>query len=248
MSSIRIECVRDAATLETLNQNFDCLSGGNAMRRLSWLLPWWNAYQATHLLHVLVAYRDAKVCGIMPLAETTSPLTGRSLVFMGSGKVCSDDCGILVGPSDAQDVSEAFATWIVQSPECCRWDHLNLDGVRENNFAMECFATQLQKLTGLQIERKQGPNCWSAPLAGGLEAYKNRLSKRVRKIFRDAESTLDSGKGTFEIAQSKEQALAFARQIENMHQSRWQERGIEGCFSTHEFKGFVDNTVVHMWQ
>ncbi|MCY2982756.1 MAG: GNAT family N-acetyltransferase [Planctomycetota bacterium] len=218
------------------------------MRRLSWLLPWWNAYQATHSLHVIVAYRDAKVCGIMPLAETACSLTGRSLVFMGSGKVCSDDCGILVGASDAQEVSEAFATWMIQSPECCRWDHLNLDGVRENNFAMECFASQLQKLSGQQIERKPGPNCWSAPLAGGLEAFKNRLSKRAKKIFRDAESVLDSGKGTFEIAQSKEQAMAFARQIEDMHQSRWQERGIQGCFSTHEFTSFMDGAVAHMWQ
>ncbi len=248
MTSIRIECLREAAALETLKQDFDRLSGGNAMRRLSWLLPWWNAYQATHFLHVLVAYRDGNVCGIMPLAETTSPLTGRSLVFMGSGKVCSDDCGILVEPSDAQEVAEAFATWAVQSPECSRWDHLNLDGVRENNFAMECFATQLQKITGLQIERKPSPNCWSAPVDGGLEAYKSRLTKRARKIFREAEAALDSGKGTFEIAQSKEQALAFARQIEGMHQSRWQERGIEGCFSTQEFTSFVDSAVAHMWE
>ena len=248
MTSIRIECVRDTAALESLERDFDQLSGGNAMRRLSWLIPWWNAYQATHSLHVLIAYRDGNVCGIMPLAETTSPLTGRSLVFMGSGKVCTDDCGILVKQSDAQEVSEVFATWVVQSPECCRWDHLNLDGVRENNFAMECFADQLQKLTGLQIERKSSPNCWSAPLAGGLEAYKSRLTKRARKIFREAEASLDSGKGTFEIAQSKEQALAFARQIEGMHQSRWQERGIEGCFSTQEFTRFVDGAVAHQWQ
>lgn len=248
MFPIRIECVRDAAGLEAIKQDFDRLSGGNTMQRLSWLLPWWNAYQATHSLHALVAYRDAKVCGIMPLAETTSSLTGRSLLFMGSGKVCSDDCGILVEQSDAQEVAESFATWVVQSPECCRWDHLNLDGVRENNFAMECFATQLHKLTGLHIERKSSPNCWSAPLTGGLAAYKSRLTKRARKIFREAESGLDSGHGTFEIAQSKEQALEFARQIGGMHQARWQDRGIEGCFSTNEFTNFVDNAVESLWQ
>ena len=113
---------------------------------------------------------------------------------------------------------------------------------------MECFANQLQKLTGSQIERKPSPNCWSAPIADGLEAYKSRLTKRARKIFREAETALDSGKGAFEIAQSKDQALAFARQIENMHQSRWQERGIDGCFSTDEFTSFVDGAVAQMWQ
>jgi len=248
MTSIRVECVRDTATLETLKQDFDRLSGGNAMQRLSWLLPWWNAYQANHLLHVLVAYRDATVCGIMPLVETTSHLTGRSLVFMGNGKVCTDDCGILVERSDAREIAETFASWIVQSPECCRWDHLNLDGVRESNFAMQFFATQFQNLTGSRIERKQSPNCWSAPLSGGLDAYKSRLTKRARKIFREAESALDSGNATFEIAGSRDQAKEFAREIEGMHQARWQERGIDGCFSTKEFTNFVDNAVSSMWR
>jgi len=248
MTSIRVKCVRDTATLETLKQDFDRLSGGNAMKRLSWLLPWWNAYQANYLLHVLVAYRDATVCGIMPLAETTSPLTGRSLVFMGNGKVCTDDCGILAERGDAREIAEAFASWMIQSHECCRWDHLNLDGVREGNFAMECFATQFQKLTGIQIERKQSPNRWSIPLVGGLYAYNSRLTKRARKIFREAESALDSGKGIFEIAQSKEQAIGFAREIEGMHQARWQERGIDGCFSKKEFTNFVDDAVASMWQ
>ena len=248
MTSIRVECVRDVTTLESLRKDFDRLSSGIAMRRLSWLLAWWNAYHASYHLHVLVAFRNDTVCGIMPLAEITSTLTGRLLVFMGSGKVCSDDCGILVEPVDAKETAESFATWMVQSPDCCRWDHLNLDGIRENNYAMACFANQIERLTNIQIDRKLSPNCWSVPLDGGLEAYRSRLSKRARKIFREAEASLDSSIGTLEIAQSQDQAMEFARQIERMHQARWQERGIEGCFSTPDFRHFVDGIVAGMWQ
>ncbi len=245
---IRIECVRDAARLESLKSDFDRLSNGAAMRRLSWLMPWWDAYQATHRLHVLVAYRGESVCGILPLTEATSALTGRSLVFMGSGKVCSDDMGILAEPADGQEVAAAFATWLVESPDCCRWDHLDLDGVRENNLTMDTFGQLLEALTGSQIERKPSPSCWAAPLAGSEAAYLIRLSKRVRKLLREAESAIESGNATFEIAQTQEQALEFACEIERMHQARWKEQGINGCFSTSEFQGFLKDAIRNMWQ
>ena len=217
------------------------------MQRLSWLMPWWDAYQATHRLHVLVAYRGESVCGILPLAETTSALTGRSLVFLGSGKVCSDDLGILAENTDGEEVALAFATWLIQSPECCRWDQLNLDGVRDDNQVMDYFGQCIEALSGSQIERKPSPNCWAAPLDGGLDSYRKRLTKRARKIVREAEAAIVSGKGVFEIALAKEQALEFACEIERMHQARWKERGVRGCFSTKEFTCFLNDAIRSLW-
>ena len=248
MTTIRIECVRDAARLETLKKDFARLSNGATMQRLSWLMPWWNAYQATYRLHVLVAHRGESVCGIMPLAETTSAVTGRSLVFMGSGKVCSDDRGILAQPSDNEEVAVSFAKWLMESPDCCRWDQLDFDGVRQDNQAMECFGVVIESLTGSQIERKQSPSCWAASFEGGYDSYLSRLSKRARKIVQEAASTIYSGKGKFELAQTHEQALEFVREIERMHQARWKEQGIEGCFSKSEFSHFLGGTIRTMWQ
>ena len=247
MTSIRIECICDAEKLKSLKCDFDRLSNGAVMQRLCWLLPWWDAYQTSHKLHVLVAYRGGEVCGILPLAETSLVVTGRTLVFMGSGKVCSDNQGILVEDSDSQEVAEAFATWLVESPDCCRWDHLDLDGVRESNRAMKLFGQHLEALTGSSIERKGSPNCWSASLEGGLDAYRSRLSSRARKIFREAESAIGTGAGVFEIAQTLEQALDFTDEIEQMHQARWREQGIEGCFTSSAFRTFLKSAICHMW-
>ncbi len=244
---IRVECVREPAKLKSLTCDFDRLSKGATMQRLSWLMPWWDAYQTTHRLHVLVAYRGESVRGIFPLAETYSALTGRSLVFLGSGKVCSDDLGILAESCEVEEVAEAFATWLIQSPDCCRWDQLDLDGVREANQAMAHFGECMEALTCSQINRKPSPNCWAAPLDGGLESYRNRLTRRVRKIVREAEAAIDNGKGVLEIAQSLEQALEFVSDIEKMHQTRWKERGINGCFSTTEFRYFLNETIRCMW-
>jgi len=247
MTTIRIECVRDAGKLESLKGDFDRLSKGAVMQRLCWLLPWWEAYQSSHTLHVAVAYRDEQVCGILPLVERNVVITGRTLVFMGSGKVCSDDLGILVEEADSEEIAEAFATWLVESPDCCRWDHLDLDGVRANNRVMELFGQRLESLSDSQIERKASPNCWAAPLDGGLDAYRSRLTYRVRKLIRDAETAMSSKVGKFEIAQSLEQALEFADEIERLHQARWREKGIEGCFTSNDFSTFLKAAIRRMW-
>lgn len=247
MTTIRIECVRDAEKLESLKGDFDRLSKGAVMQRLCWLLPWWKAYQSSHTLHVLVAYRGEQVCGILPLAETNAVVTGRTLVFMGSGKVCSDDLGILVEASDSEAIADAFATWLIESSECCRWDHLDLDGVRSDNRVMDIFGHRLELLSGSQIERKASPNCWSASLEGGLDAYRSRLTKRVNKIFREAESAVRSRVGEFETAQTLDQALAFVDEIERMHQARWREQGIEGCFTSNAFSTFLKTAIRSMW-
>ena len=245
---LRVECIREASKLESLRVHFDRLSHGATMRRLSWLIPWWNAYQANYKLHVLVAYRGENVCGILPLAETTATVTGRCLVFMGSGKACSDDLGILAEQDDAEEVADAFANRLMQSQDCCEWDHLDLDGVRENNACMAYFARSLEALSGSSIERKPSPNCWATSLEGGFDSFRSRLTKRARKIVRDAESAIDSGMGIFEIAQTREQALEFVGEIETMHQARWKERGIEGCFSRKEFVSFLNNSIESLWQ
>lgn len=217
------------------------------MQRLCWLLPWWEAYQSSHALHVLVAYRGEQVCGILPLAETSMVATGRTLVLMGSGKVCSDDLGILVDESDRNEIADAFATWLVASPDCCRWDHLDLDGVRENNQTMKVFGQRLEALVGSQIERKASPNCWAASVEGGLDAYRSRLTKRARRIAREAESAISSGVGEFEVALTLDQALDSVDAIERMHQARWREQGIDGCFTTTAFRVFVKSAIRNMW-
>ena len=245
---IQVECVRDAHRLEALRVDWDRLSRGSVMQRFSWLMSWWRAYQANHRLHVLVAYRGEQVCGLMPLAETKTVWTGCTLVFMGSGKVCSDNQGILSDASDVNDVSDAFAMWLSVSPDCCRWDHLDLDGVREHNSGMKRFGETLAQETGTRIDFTSSPNCWAASLEGGLDAYKSRLTKRVRKILRESEIEYSSGRSGFEIAQTLDQARAFVREIEQMHQQRWKERGIDGCFSQQSFSNFLDHALHDLWQ
>jgi CelD/BcsL family acetyltransferase involved in cellulose biosynthesis len=244
---LRVECIRDTAVLESLKPDWDRLAHGSVMRGFSWQAAWWDAYRDSCKLHVLVAYRDDRICGLLPLSETYSAWTGRTLVFIGSGKVCSDDLGILVDEIERDEVADAFATFLVESKNCCRWDHLNLDGIRESDLGMLRFGRMLKLLNGAEIEYKASPNCWVASLEGGEEAYRKRLSKRARKILSEAFEEVESGRSQFEVAQTLPQAHAFAKEIERMHQSRWKERGIQGCFTEHGFTDFLQHAIERLW-
>jgi hypothetical protein len=217
------------------------------MRSLSWLLPWYSAYDSVYRLCILVAYRENEVCGIMPLVESKSTWTGNTLSFMGSGKACTDDCGILCFKEDEHEVAEAIAKWLVSSSNAIRWDHLNLDGVQENNAAMTYFGETMQRSTGTAFVRKASPSCWSASLEGGMEAYKKGLSKRARKILSEAQQELESGRSQLTLAQDLPEAHRHLEEIARLHQMRWKERGIEGCFADDMFTKFLHGTLDSLW-
>jgi CelD/BcsL family acetyltransferase involved in cellulose biosynthesis len=233
--------------LASILRDWERLSHGAVMRRPSWLLPWWFANQSNHRLHVLVAYKNEEVVGMMPLVETQSAWTGCTLVFMGSGKACSDDVGILCDEQNNLSVAIAFLKFLFESPGCAKWDHLNLDGIREDNACMNLFAEQLTSIGNVAIQRKTGPNCWAASLEGGLDTYLNRLSKRARKILRDAKNECTLGNSSFQVASTLDQAQSFLREIAMLHQARWKERGIEGCFGAEPFSQFLNGAITDLW-
>ena len=244
---IQVECVRERDGLEALRNDFDRLSQGAAMQRLSWLLPWCEAYRASHRLNVLVARQQGRVIGILPLAETSSTIGGSTLVFLGSDKVCSDNLGILCSGTDGIEVANAFADWLHESPHCSHWDLLDLDGIRVNNEIMDQFGQRLSQLTSSVMERKPSPNCWEACLEGGMSAFQSRLTKRARRFLREANSEREAGRSCFEVAKTLDQAITFSHEIQVMHQRRWEERGIDGCFAVNEFGHFLEGAIRSMW-
>ena len=245
---LRVECIRELSSLTSIQNDWNRLSNGMTMRRPSWLLSWWDAYQESHRLCVLVALSDDnQVRGIMPLAETRNLLTGSTLVFMGSGKVCSDEQGILCENGYGEETADAFANWLAVSSECLQWDHLNLDGIRDSDDVMKRFGQTLCSATQSTITYRSGPSCWKANLEGGLDTYRASLSKRARKILKEASVELSSGRSRFHLAETLDDSNLLLPEISRVHQMRWKERGIEGCFSEGTFTQFLETATKKLW-
>ena len=245
---LRVECIRELSSLDSIKNDWNRLSMGMTMRRPSWLLSWWEAYQESYRLCVLVARsEDKQVRGMMLLAETKNLLTGSTLVFMGSGKVCSDEQGILCERGYGMATADAFANWLTNSSECKSWDNLNLDGIRSTDRVMQRFGQTLCSKTQGIITYRPSPYCWKASLDGGMESYFSRLSKRARKILKNASAELVSGRSQFHVAESLGEAQRLLPQISRIHQMRWKERGIDGCFTEKKFTTFLEKATAALW-
>jgi CelD/BcsL family acetyltransferase involved in cellulose biosynthesis len=155
--------------------------------------------------------------------------------------------GILANPEHAREAGIAFADHLLEtsSPEE-RWDHLDLDGVRCDDLAMNYFADRLASNPLVHWERRASPSNWVIPLVDGFDGYLASVSKRVRRLYRKAKEQL-AVDCSFQVASNKYEALQFLKDVELSHQARWEMAGEAGCFANTEFYSFLCNAIHSHW-
>ncbi|XZE35147.1 GNAT family N-acetyltransferase [Pirellulaceae bacterium SH501] len=240
----RIECVE---VWEKYEHDWHRLHGNRLNRSYPWLRAWWDAYQKDYRLEILRAQRDGETVAFLPMARQRRWVLGETLCLMGNGKACSDDLGILVSNEDAEQAAFAFVEYFIgEKAKAKSWDHFDLDGVRRGDPAMEAFIGRLQESNNVKIERRAGLNCWEASIDQGWTPYVKSLSRRVRKMLEQTEGWQQTV-STFRVAKSLEEANEMAQIIADLHQGRWAERGINGCFGTTSFESFLLNAMASLW-
>jgi CelD/BcsL family acetyltransferase involved in cellulose biosynthesis len=242
-----IQLVTQQSQWSDLEKSWDELDDGVLTRGFRWLRSWWNSYGLTNDLRIFVAKKNGCTVGILPLMRKSCLFQGDTLCFLGSGRACSDRMGILSHPELADDIAVAFANHLLGTrSQLERWDHLDLDGVRADDLGMCNFAGRLADNPHVHWERRSSPSTWMIPLVDGFEGYLASISKRVRKMYRQAKNQLTQD-CSFQVAQSKPEALMFLRDVERAHQSRWETAGELGCFAAREFHEFLCNAVESHW-
>lgn len=178
--------------------------------------------------------------GYFPLFREATALYGTRLSNLGSGKACSDYTGPICRPGHEEDVCDAFVRYLYQSEFSMLWDVLELDGL--------CGAmpnTQPLRNAFLRFADGFGEECrqstWQLSVKGGWDEYLASHSKRTRRLTkRSVTDFFDSGRAKLVFAEKRQDLAWQMHQIEQMHQSHWQAKGIEGCFSTSGFREFCD--------
>jgi len=242
---VDVTLVRTIEQLERLAKDWDRLAQGAWMRSYLWHSCWVRHYAGPAELRVLVARRGTEVIGIMPMLEERRILTGRTLVWTGSGKVCTDDLGILVASEDQEVVTEAFAQTLVTG-SAFAWDYCDLDGVRDEDPSMTYLNSCLMASHAMAFDRMAGPRCWKLALcsnASGQVVWPKRLRGRMKQGQRE----LADGTCTVDLAGHKDEALRKLLVIQQMHQTRWQNKGQPGCFADDRFTRFLTEYVTRRW-
>ncbi|AMV35182.1 hypothetical protein VN12_23855 [Pirellula sp. SH-Sr6A] len=244
---LQIDVLSTTAEWEEIRSSWERLHGNRLNRSYPWLRSWWDAYQDEYKLHILRARYQGETIAIMPLVRTKRWLLGETLCLLGNGKACSDDLGILVQPENAAAAAHAFADYLLEnSARSGKWDHLDFDGIRKGDPAMEAFYERLQSIRSIEIERRAGLSCWEASIEQGWDPYIKSLSRRVRKMLEQTQGWQETV-STFRVAQTLEEAKEMAQVIADLHQGRWAERGINGCFGTTSFESFLLKAMESLW-
>lgn len=236
-----VRLVTQIDEFEGLAEAWQSLGGSNLMRSWEFQACWREHFASHDPLRVLVSEERGKVIGIMPLVEQKRLWTGRTLVNFGSGKACLDDLGIIAHPDDAVRMGHEFAAFLMESKDCL-WDYIDLEGIRSSDLPMQAFASVFSSSNPDCFERRPSPSCWAIELREETDGF-HAWSKRMRTMMRKAREELKRGDFHLNVVRSSKEASEELKVMEQIHQARWQDRGIDGCFSNDAFAEFTRDLI-----
>jgi CelD/BcsL family acetyltransferase involved in cellulose biosynthesis len=248
--SISVSRVSHVSQWDALSDQFDRLAGAEFMRQHSWLRSWWSVYggvgRELFLLHVV---RGDDTIGMLPLYRQQVTVGGQLLRHLGTGKICTDNLSILASSDDAEVVGGAIVDYLTSESVVGQWDFIELDGVQADCSAMQSLAESYESKTKISVDRFDGPSYWRLPIDGGWVGFLERRSKRTRRLFRTSDRDyLQSGRARLDIATDWDSAECLLSATARLHQSRWADRGVAGCFDSAGFTEFLALATTELWK
>ena len=245
---LSVTCLRNHDDLSSLQADWQRLAAGSLFSDWAWLVNWANNYVPAHELCVLVARDDTQgVAAILPLYREVSLVRGRTLRFLGSGKVCTEYQTVL-STNDvtlAEPAVRAIGDWLSQTSAQSEieWDLMELESTSPDDMAMGWLMHELGQ-RGLSVQSHAAPCCWKVALKPTWDEYLEGLDKNVRrKIRKLVRDYVDTGRAELLVCESSDERQVAMQHLIDFHQRRLQDAGVEGCFSQPEFGQFLRQAV-----
>lgn len=234
MRTVVIDTLSEAVKLE---RTWHTLAEGHPFRTPDWLLTWWSHFAPSgSSLALVVVYDESEtVIGIAPLYRDAN----HTLRLLGDGSVCTDHSTILIErQQSAAEVTACMADQLARdSQDQSRlWSGILLENVPHRDTALRSLAIALES-RNCRVHLQPSLQLWELHLEGGWEKYVSRLSKNARKQLRRTERLWD--RADYQWIESQSQVDAFMDHLIELHQRRWVEKGMPGCFADRRFEGFL---------
>ena len=218
----------------------------NPFQRWEWLGSWWRAYQQKHMLYILKVQRDGETIAFAPWYLEKRVGLGRTLQFLGSGKVCTDHLSVLVRAADVADVCEAIAGWLVDVtaeqqtvvPKGLVWDAIEFIGVDKDDQAINCLVASM-RTHGLSVDQADGLGCYVIDVPNEWEDYVQMRSKSGRREIRQSQKNVADGVIAVHKVRDEDELEEFWGQFVDLHQRRRHASGTTGCFDHPPFGTFL---------
>ena len=123
---LNVEIIANPKDWQNLHKEWNQLAGERLCRRFEWLHAWWEANQADYDLSIAKLTTSDGGLAFLPLAKQRAWIAGERLVWLGSGKACSDDMGMLCSENDMDEAAVGFAKFLASQSPGMTWDRLDL--------------------------------------------------------------------------------------------------------------------------
>ncbi len=207
-----------------------------------WLLAWWAAFQSTgsKLCVVGVKTDGDQIIGLAPFYLRDNWTEGRTIRFLGSGRACSDFQTLLSAPGQAAIVGKSIGSWLLANRHELNWSLLELEGVADNDVAIDELTRQLRfgRCFQQQVELE---HTWRLNLSGGWAGFHQGLSQTQRRQVRNQVNRYVK-REEWQVRYLRDTTeLAWALKVcIDLHQRRWQAIGKPGCFADRRFQRFIE--------
>ena len=235
-----------AACRETWNE----LAGDRVFHRWEWMYSWWETWQDTGQLAIVVVLDDAdRWVGIAPWYRSRIPQRGNAVRLLGSGRACSDYVSVVFRPGFELAVADRLAQVIAgNDPDSCfaDIDLIELDGHREDDPVMSRMHQVLGAGSDAEVFCEEIGGTWISPLADTWDEFESRLRKSFRRKTRKAGQRLESADFHGEVFETPEDIERLWPDFVDLHQRRRTSLGQPGCFADPQFESFLKSATLRL--
>ncbi len=223
----------DLAALESTWRGLaDAAHPGAPFRSWAWLSSWWKTFSAGKELVVLVAHRQGRSLGLLPLFSTPSPLGGRRLAFLGEGIVGSDYLGLVCAAADEPALADAFADYLARAS----FDELDLDGLLPTDPLRAAVSAQLAPAQVTETSRYRCPHI---TLSGDFESYLMALPDGTGQQWKRRLRWLEKRPGfAIETLTTPDELTRGLHTLIALHHRRWAVEGGSDAIDSPEVEAF----------
>ena len=212
----------------------------NVFLTWEWLSTWWEFYGDGKRLLIVTAERDGALAGIAPLYVSVTNvarlMSVRQLRFLGTEMVCPDLLDFIVA-EEVEEVRAALVDYVLRDLRT-EWDVALLEDMSSSS---QTVTTILDRVSGelLPGRLEEGRSCPFLVLPASWDELQMSLSRQFRKNIRNARKRLEASGGlAFRRITGESSIDEGMDQFIQLHQKRWQQKGLPGAFALSTFVAF----------
>ncbi len=218
----------------------------SVFQSFSWLTIWWRFFSEDRELRVILAEKDGKLLGLLPVYIERTPLLPiiglRKLRLVGyGGDTTPDDLGpILDGNHHEEAMAALMAGLESLRPE---WDIAEFEDLDPESPLIDAMDGRRPS----EVEVREGAEISYVELPRSFDEYLAKLSSNRRsKIRRGRKKLSESTNYRFHVVRSGEELDRYYPDLVRLHLDRWEPRADHIGFSTEGYVNFHRNVMADL--